>query len=235
MRTLAHRARSGRRVREDTGSRSSSGSRASPRSTGSAGSSRASSRSSCCRSTRAISARAASAQIETSSRSRPCSSIVLRGGISSAFFRFYFDSDDEAQRLLVVRTSFWFTMGDGDARARRRARCSPGRSRDARSASTTPWLVRAGVRRALGADELRAADGALPRRGAAGRRSSIASLANVADHDRRDGRARRRRSTRARSGASSATSSARSPSTSRCSPTAATSSGSQFDRRCCAR
>jgi O-antigen/teichoic acid export membrane protein len=36
--------------------------------------------------------------------------IVLRMGISSAFFRFYFDSKDEARRRLVVRTSFWFTM-----------------------------------------------------------------------------------------------------------------------------
>jgi O-antigen/teichoic acid export membrane protein len=36
--------------------------------------------------------------------------IVLRMGISSAFFRFYFDSKDEAHKTLVVRTSFWFTM-----------------------------------------------------------------------------------------------------------------------------
>jgi O-antigen/teichoic acid export membrane protein len=36
--------------------------------------------------------------------------ILLRMGISSAFFRFYFDTKDEAQRTLVVRTSFWFTM-----------------------------------------------------------------------------------------------------------------------------
>src|SRR5215207_11206219 len=35
---------------------------------------------------------------------------ILRLGISSAFFRFYFDSKDAAHRLLVVRTSFWFTM-----------------------------------------------------------------------------------------------------------------------------
>ena len=35
---------------------------------------------------------------------------LLRLGISSAFFRFYFDSTDAAHRLLVVRTSFWFTM-----------------------------------------------------------------------------------------------------------------------------
>ena len=37
--------------------------------------------------------------------------IVLRMGIHSAFFRFYFDSHDPAARLRVVRTSFWFTMG----------------------------------------------------------------------------------------------------------------------------
>jgi O-antigen/teichoic acid export membrane protein len=36
--------------------------------------------------------------------------IVLRLGISSAFFRFYFDTKDEEQRTIVVRTSFWFTM-----------------------------------------------------------------------------------------------------------------------------
>lgn len=36
--------------------------------------------------------------------------IVLRMGISSAFFRFYFDTKDEEHRTLVVRTSFWFTM-----------------------------------------------------------------------------------------------------------------------------
>ena len=36
--------------------------------------------------------------------------IVLQLGISSAFFRFYFDTKDPVQRLVVVRTSFWFTM-----------------------------------------------------------------------------------------------------------------------------
>ena len=35
---------------------------------------------------------------------------ILRGGISSAFFRFWFDSDDPAHRRLVLRTSFWYTM-----------------------------------------------------------------------------------------------------------------------------
>jgi len=37
--------------------------------------------------------------------------IVLRFGITSAFFRFYFDSTETAHRLQVLRTSFWFTMG----------------------------------------------------------------------------------------------------------------------------
>jgi O-antigen/teichoic acid export membrane protein len=37
--------------------------------------------------------------------------IVLSAGISSAFFRFYFDSPDPERRVLVVRTAFWFTMG----------------------------------------------------------------------------------------------------------------------------
>src|SRR6187200_1224375 len=38
---------------------------------------------------------------------------ILRLGISSAFFRFYFDSDDENGRRMVVRTCFWFTLGMG--------------------------------------------------------------------------------------------------------------------------
>ncbi len=36
--------------------------------------------------------------------------IVLRAGISSAFFRFYFDATNDAERVTVVRTSFWFTI-----------------------------------------------------------------------------------------------------------------------------
>jgi O-antigen/teichoic acid export membrane protein len=35
---------------------------------------------------------------------------ILRGGIASAFFRFYFDSREDEHRLRVLRTSFWFTM-----------------------------------------------------------------------------------------------------------------------------
>ncbi len=37
--------------------------------------------------------------------------IVLRLGIANAFIRFYFDSKEAAHRRLVLRTSFWFTMG----------------------------------------------------------------------------------------------------------------------------
>jgi O-antigen/teichoic acid export membrane protein len=36
--------------------------------------------------------------------------IALRMGITSALFRFYFDSPEPEQRRLVLRTSFWFTM-----------------------------------------------------------------------------------------------------------------------------
>jgi O-antigen/teichoic acid export membrane protein len=36
--------------------------------------------------------------------------IALQMGISSAFFRFYFDAKERAAKLTVVRTSFWFTM-----------------------------------------------------------------------------------------------------------------------------
>ena len=36
--------------------------------------------------------------------------ILLRAGISSAFFRFWFDADDDAGHRIVLRTSFWFTM-----------------------------------------------------------------------------------------------------------------------------
>ena len=36
---------------------------------------------------------------------------LLRAGIQSSFFRFYFNAADDRGRLTVVRTSFWFTMG----------------------------------------------------------------------------------------------------------------------------
>src|ERR671938_1654475 len=36
---------------------------------------------------------------------------LLRLGINTAFFRYYFDSPEWERKVLVVRTSFWFTMG----------------------------------------------------------------------------------------------------------------------------
>jgi O-antigen/teichoic acid export membrane protein/glycosyltransferase involved in cell wall biosynthesis len=41
--------------------------------------------------------------------------ILLRGGIQTAFFRFWFDADDEESHRRVLRTSFWFTMGASTA------------------------------------------------------------------------------------------------------------------------
>ena len=49
-------------------------------------------------------------QIETLIALVTVLTIVLQFGISSAFFRFYFDADDDDGRRLVLRTSFWFTM-----------------------------------------------------------------------------------------------------------------------------
>ena len=52
-------------------------------------------------------------QIETLLALTTVMGLLLRAGITSAFFRFYFDVDDDAGRLRVLRTSFWFTMGAG--------------------------------------------------------------------------------------------------------------------------
>ena len=50
-------------------------------------------------------------QIETLLALTTVMGLVLRAGITSAFFRFYFDETDDAGRRRVLRTSFWFTMG----------------------------------------------------------------------------------------------------------------------------
>ena len=52
-------------------------------------------------------------QIETLLALTTVMGLLLRAGITSAFFRFYFDVDDDAGRLRVLRTSFWFSMGAG--------------------------------------------------------------------------------------------------------------------------
>ena len=91
---------------------------------------------------------------------------ILRAGISSAFFRFWFDSQDAARRLLVLRTSFWFTMASATAGlAAGWLLASP--ISDALE-PRRPVARSRRLRRHLGADELRAADRRLPRRGAVG-------------------------------------------------------------------
>jgi O-antigen/teichoic acid export membrane protein len=50
-------------------------------------------------------------QIETLLALTTVMGLILRAGITSAFFRFYFDETDDGGRRRVLRTSFWFTMG----------------------------------------------------------------------------------------------------------------------------
>ena len=49
-------------------------------------------------------------RVETLAVATAVAVIVLRLGISSAFFRSYFDATTDAERVTLVRTSFWFTM-----------------------------------------------------------------------------------------------------------------------------
>jgi O-antigen/teichoic acid export membrane protein len=49
-------------------------------------------------------------QVESITAATAVLSILLQLGIGSAFFRFYNDTADPARQLVVVRTSFWFTM-----------------------------------------------------------------------------------------------------------------------------
>ena len=49
-------------------------------------------------------------KIETLVAATAVLTILLQLGITSAFFRFYFDARSDAERIRVVRTSFWFTM-----------------------------------------------------------------------------------------------------------------------------
>jgi O-antigen/teichoic acid export membrane protein len=48
--------------------------------------------------------------IETLIAASAVFTIFLQAGINSAFFRFYFDSPEQADRNRVLRTSFWFIM-----------------------------------------------------------------------------------------------------------------------------
>jgi hypothetical protein len=158
--------------------------------------------------------------------------VVLRLGISSAFFRFYFDSDDPDRRRLVVRTVLLVHDGDGDRGARRRL--PPRRADRAPAATRRRSLARPRrLRRALGADELRAADVAVPRGGTTRRvREPRASRTSSSPSARRSSWSSA--STRERPAPSSETSSGRSSCTSCCSATAATSSASSSTAASCA-
>jgi O-antigen/teichoic acid export membrane protein len=68
--------------------------------------------------------------------------ILLRMGLSSAFFRFYFDSEDDAHRLLIVRTAFWFTLAMSTLGLAIGAILAAPLSRAL--GLDDPWLVRAG-------------------------------------------------------------------------------------------
>ena len=70
--------------------------------------------------------------------------IVLQMGISSAFFRFYFDEKEAAGRLTVVRTSFWFTMTMATVGLVLGVAFAPEISHWI-GLGNDPWLVRAGA------------------------------------------------------------------------------------------
>ena len=124
-------------------------------------------------------------QIETVVAASAVVVIVLRGGISSAFFRFYFDSEQPEEKLRVVRTSFWYTMSAATAGLILIvAFASPdlGLAAPRQRRHDTRLRVGGGY---LGADELRAADLALPGRGALGAVRDREPHERP-DHDRRD-------------------------------------------------
>ncbi|HEY6962787.1 MAG TPA: oligosaccharide flippase family protein [Gaiellaceae bacterium] len=70
--------------------------------------------------------------------------IVLQMGISSAFFRFYFDEKEHAGKLTVVRTSFWFTMAMATLGLVLGLAFAPQVSHWL-GLGNDPWLVRAGA------------------------------------------------------------------------------------------
>src|SRR3954465_5172191 len=86
--------------------------------------------------------RAEYGRVETLTAASAVVAIVLALGISSAFFRFYFDTKDEAQRTLVVRTSFWFTMTMATAGLIVGCPLAPPLAH-ALKLGDDPWLVRA--------------------------------------------------------------------------------------------
>ena len=157
---------------------------------------------------------------------------ILRAGISSAFFRFTFDSQDPERRLLVLRTSFWFTMASATLGLAAGVLLAEPIA-DALGLDD-PWLVRAafvGIWAQMNYEQLTAVFRVEERSGL----FVLASLANIAvtvvasaaaDRRLRPGRARPDRRQLHRDAD-------RLPR--RCSATGALSSASRSRGRCCAR
>ena len=116
--------------------------------------------------------------------------IILRAGISSAFFRFYFDAEGDVARRTVLRTSFWFTMGAGTLGLLLLLVFAQPVSDFLFGTTSAANLVRAAGVALWAIRQLRAADVPLPGRGAFGR-VRLRQPRQRLDHDRPDARPRR--------------------------------------------
>jgi O-antigen/teichoic acid export membrane protein len=83
-------------------------------------------------------------QVEIITAATAVLAILLQLGISSAFFRFYFDAKENAAKLTVIRTSFWFTMGAATVGLVVGLAFAPQISH-LLGLGDAPWLVRAGA------------------------------------------------------------------------------------------
>ena len=83
-------------------------------------------------------------QVEIITAATAVLAILLQLGISSAFFRFYFDAKENASKLTVIRTSFWFTMGAATLGLVVGLAFAPQISH-LLGLGDAPWLVRAGA------------------------------------------------------------------------------------------
>ena len=83
-------------------------------------------------------------QVEIITAATAVLAILLQLGISSAFFRFYFDAKETTAKLTVIRTSFWFTMGAATIGLVVGLAFAPQISH-LLGLGDAPWLVRAGA------------------------------------------------------------------------------------------
>jgi O-antigen/teichoic acid export membrane protein len=83
-------------------------------------------------------------QVEIITAATAVLAIALQLGIASAFFRFYFDAKEPTEKLTVIRTSFWFTMGAATLGLVIGLAFAPQISH-LLGLGDAPWLVRAGA------------------------------------------------------------------------------------------